>query len=191
MGIVSPISAVVAALVPLVVGLALGEHLRTLQAIGIVAALIAIALISADGGVDARAATRTEVRSAVLCGVFFGLVYVFLGFARSQAGLWPLAAERGGAVIALGLVGVLTRAPLVFGGRSLWVSCLAGFFDLGAQALYLIARQAGTLSIAAVLTSLYPVSTFFLARVVLGERLRRLQIIGVLIALGAIALIVA
>jgi len=81
------------------------------------------------------------------------------------------------------------RRSVVAAPAALGVIALAGALDMAANAFYVIAAYTGFLSIAAVLTSLYPASTVFLARFVLGERLAALQKAGVVFALAGVALI--
>jgi drug/metabolite transporter (DMT)-like permease len=66
---------------------------------------------------------------------------------------------------------------------------LVGVLDTTANLLYASASTAGVVSVAAVLASLYPVVTVMLARVVLHERLTRIQASGVASALVGVALI--
>jgi drug/metabolite transporter (DMT)-like permease len=64
-----------------------------------------------------------------------------------------------------------------------------GALEVGAAVTVLLALQRGPVSVASVLASLYPVTTLFLAALVLRERLRGLQLVGVGLALLAVVLI--
>ena len=193
MGVVSPITAVLAATVPVFVGVfARGEHLSMRQSAGIGIALAAVILISLSfddrGKIELSAA---GVREALLSGLVLGGFYVFLAFAGKDAGLYPLVAARLGSsglllAFALGTGRSVRPAPSAI----VPILC-AGVIDMAANALYLYASYAGYLSIAAVLTSLYPASTVLLARIVLGERLAAVQKAGVAFALAGVVLIAA
>ncbi len=190
MGVVSPITAVVAAAVPLVVSVARGEHLSPSQIAGIVLSLVAIVLISLS---EERRGTReiatAGVREALASGVLLGGFYIFLAHTHPAARLENLVAARAGAIGVLLALGLATRTPLRAhrGDWPLIAGC--GMLDITANALYVLATFNGYLSIAVVLTSLYPASTVFLARVFLRERLARVQQAGVAFALAGVALI--
>ncbi len=192
MGVVSPITAVLAAAVPLVVGVVRGEHLTPLQALGIGIALVAIVLISVSTEESGtREIATAGVREAILSGLVLGAFYVFLALPHRRAGLDPLLAARAASVMMLALVAFAARTTLRPQRASIGLIVLGGVLDMSANALYVAAAYAGYISIAAVLTSLYPASTVVLARVVLRERLQRSQWAGVLLALVGVGLIAA
>ena len=104
--------------------------------------------------------------------------------------LWPLAAARFSSMLC-GLLGCLAArtSPLPRDRRGLLIALLSGLFDSCGNALFVLATHAGRLDVASVLASLYPVSTVVLARLVLGERFSRMQLVGMAATLAAIPLI--
>lgn len=200
MSVVAPITAVGAAIVPVLFGLATGDRPGAAALLGVAVALAAIMLVSlapAPAGQPAPAVgwlgLAPGVVEAVLAGIGFGAFFVLLDGTTEQAGLWPLLGARSSIVVAA--VGALaTRTPLGLhlGWRSqLPQIAVAGVLDMASNILYLLAVRRGLLSIIAVLVSLYPASTVLLARVVLRERLVRPQIIGLAAAAVGVGLIAA
>ncbi len=190
MGVVSPITAVLAASLPVVAGIARGERLSPWQFAGIAVALTAVVLISFSNEPDGRIELSTAgVREAIASGFLLGGFYICLALAGKTAGLYPLLFARFGSMALLALAALFLKRPLWPAAAYLPLVLFAGALDMSANILYLSAVYAGYLSIAAVLTSLYPASTVFLARFVLGERLAGVQKIGVALALAGVALI--
>jgi drug/metabolite transporter (DMT)-like permease len=190
MGVVSPITAVLGAALPLGIGVARGEHLSALQFTGIAAALVAIVMISFSSEDDGRREFATAgVKEAIASGLFLGGVYVLLSYTHPAAGLDNLLAARIASIAILLTGGLVLRSRLVPRREDLALVIGAGMLDMTANALYVLATLRGYLSIAAVLTSLYPASTVFLARIVLHERLRGMQKAGVVLALAGVMLI--
>lgn len=190
MGVVSPVTAVLAASLPVVAGLARGDRLSTWQMLGIGVALAAVVLISLSAEPDGRIELSTAgVREAVASGILLGGFYIFLALAGKGAGVYPLVFARAGSTVLLLAAGAAMRRSIVPVPATLMLVIVAGVLDMSANVLYVLAAYAGYLSIAAVLTSLYPASTVFLARFVLGERLASVQKIGVALALAGVALI--
>jgi drug/metabolite transporter (DMT)-like permease len=190
MGVVSPVTAVVAALFPVIVGFARGERPSPLQCAGFVVALVAVALISySREETGEREISTAGVREAIAAGVVIGGFLLFLSFASASAGMWPLASARVGAIGLLAGAGLFTRTSLRPNGGALGLIVTGGAIDMIANMLYVLAVHAGYLTVAVVLTSLYPASTVFLARVVLKERLQLQQKVGVALALAGVALI--
>jgi drug/metabolite transporter (DMT)-like permease len=193
MSIVAPIAATGVA-VPVIVGIAGGDRPAAPQIAGIVAATVGVMLASREAepeGSAARAVTRTTVGLALVAALGFGTFFVGLRAAARADVLWSLFAARGAGVAAL-VGATLALAP---GGRvgraSLYAVTVVGLLDVGANGLFALATRHGLLSIVSVAGSLYPLATVVLARLVLGERIRRVQEVGVVAALAGVALIAA
>lgn len=199
MGVISPLTAVLAAAFPVLWALAHGERPGPLALTGIVLALVAVVLISVGapaGNQDAplaRAPRRHPfppgVASAIAAGIAFGFFFVILAQTHRDAGLYPLLGTR---VVSLGLLmlaALALRRPLRVARPGLRTIMLAGALDMTANVLYVAASHRGALSIVAVLTSLYPAGTVALAATVLKERLVRTQWLGVAAAFGGVACI--
>jgi drug/metabolite transporter (DMT)-like permease len=186
MGMVAPLSAVLTAALPALFGV-LTQGLpgaRTLAGFGL--ALLAIWLIAGTG---AASGARDGLGLAVLAGGGFGLFFILVHRAGASAVFWPLVAARIGS---FGLVLPLAfgKRPLLGGEPRLLVPILlSGALDVAGNAFFVLAGQAGRLDVAAILAALYPATTVMLAALLLGERVLRVQIIGIVAALVAIALI--
>lgn len=202
MGIAAPVSAVIAATMPIIFG-AFSEGLPTgWQFAGFALAIAAVWFISRPVEPD-PAALSTVAREpnrpnglglAVLAGIGFGGFYIFISRARADSVFWPLAASQFVTVLTvLALAGgvALTRRPVAtrLSMRAVPLMLLAGLLDAGGNAFFLLAEHAGRLDVAAVLASLYPASTVILARLMLNERVSRTQAVGIAAALASIPLI--
>ncbi|WP_326548935.1 EamA family transporter [Mycolicibacterium sp. ND9-15] len=192
--VVSPLTAILVAGIPVGVGLALGERPGLVAGIGVVLALIAVVLVSRDAtdeDVTTHRFTATVAWLTVGSGVAFGLNFVLIDQAPVEARLWPLVFARASAtalVIVIALLSCNLRPP---SGTPLKLAVLAAFLDVGANIAMLLALQASLLSLAGVLMSLYPAATVLLAIVVLRERVSRGQALGMALALAAVAMIAA
>jgi uncharacterized membrane protein len=198
MSVVAPITAVLAALVPVAAGLLDGERPPALALAGIPVALVAIVLLSRDPDEEGPATglSTTVLLCALGAGLGFGLFFVCLDAAGDDAGLWPIVAGRVASVSMFTLITLLvasTRAGHDEVGRRGLVPILVvcGLCDSGANALFLLATQQGLLTLVAVLGSLYPASTVAMATTFTHERLARPQLVGVGLALAAVVAITA
>lgn len=191
MSVVAPVTAVTAAAVPVLVGLAGGDEIGTWAGIGIALALLAVVLVSADSGLSAlRAARPAALGPALLAGSMFGLFFVLLDRTSADAGLTPLVTARIASVSLVVLLALAGRQSLTVTRSALPLVAVSGLGDMAANALFLLATQAdGQLAITGVLASLYPVSTVVLAQLVLRERLVGAQVAGLLAAVTAVVLI--
>lgn len=191
MSVVAPVTAVTAAAVPVLVGLAGGDEIGAWAGAGIALALVAVVLVSAESGLSAlRAARPAALAPALLAGSMFGLFFVLLDRTSGDAGLTPLVTARIASVIFVVLIALAGRQSLRVTRSALPLVAVSGVGDMSANALFLLATQAdGQLAITGVLASLYPVSTVVLAQVVLRERLVGAQVAGLLAAATAVVLI--
>jgi drug/metabolite transporter (DMT)-like permease len=191
MSVIAPITAVTAAAVPVLVGLLSGNRIGPWAAAGIVLALVAVVLVSAEGGLSAlRTAQPTSVVPALLAGSAFGLFFVLLDRTSQESGLTPLVAARLASISLVVLVAVARRQSLRVTRAALPLVAVSGVGDMSANALFLLATQEpGQLAITGVLASLYPVSTVVLAQLVLRERLGGAQFAGLGAAAAAVVLI--
>lgn len=202
MGVVAPITGAGAAALPVLVSVATGESPTALAWVGVAAAVVAIVLVSRepapteDGpGPPADGAFRGLATPGVLdgigAGIGFGLIFVLLDGVGDATGLAVFVPMKLAATALLAALAVATRSPIV-PPRVSWGPVLGvGVLDNAANVAFLLSTRAGLLAVAAVLSSLYPVVTVVLARVVLDERLARHQIGGLALAGLAIGLISA
>lgn len=192
MGVVSPITAVIAAAFPVIVGIVRGDALRWFQLLGIFVAMVAVVLISLSKEESGEREIGTKgVKEAIASGVALGVFFLALGIGQRGHGFDGLLAARIGSVGCLLLLTYAARTPVRPARAALGPIVASGAVDMAANALYVVAAQTGELAVASVLTSLYPASTVFLARVVLHERLQSVQKLGVGLALIGVALIAA
>lgn len=192
MSVAAPAAGLLSAAVPVLAGIISGERPSLAALVGIGLALGAIALVSRESPDDAAGSVHLRALGlAVLAGAAFGLFFVALENAGDGVGLWPLVGARTASVgvfTLLGLSGLITSA---LPRDAAWPAIGAGLLDAGANAFFLIALSHGLLSVVAVLTALYPAGTVLLARVVLQERMTRVQQTGLAVAGLATLLIVA
>jgi drug/metabolite transporter (DMT)-like permease len=192
MSVVAPVTALEAAAVPVVFGLVTGERPGAVPLAGIALGFVAVGLVSwssehAEG--PRRGLAQPGLLDALGAGLAFGVFFILLSRASSGNALWVLIGVKVGS-ISIATAGLsMFRQDLRVSRSTFWLIAVAGFFDMGANLLYLLATRSGLLSLVAVLTSMYPATTVVLARFVLKERLEKIQLSGLTLALMAILMI--
>jgi drug/metabolite transporter (DMT)-like permease len=192
MSVVAPVTAVLAVVVSALAGFAAGDRLSWAGWGGVALALAAIVLVGQDGAPASAAEGRSAargLRAALLAGALLGLFLTALKQTAPASGLLPLVPARLSAAAALAVAALFTRPPLRGARSAAWLILAGGALDVCANVFYLLAARLGTLTVAATLTSLYPASTIVLARFFLGERLRGIQVAGLVCAAAGVALI--
>jgi len=196
--IVSPLTAVISAIIPVIFDLASGAELGPFVLGAIALVLVAVVLVAFVPGQDFRLPSLRALIYSVGAGLGFAGIFVFLDGAPSDSGLATLIVMRivGVALMLAGLSYAFFRyrpkqflETEIFGRSLIWLVLLAGSGDVLGNVFFLVATRAGELAIAAVLTSLYPVGTILLARIVLKERIAKSQSLGIVLAIGACVLI--
>ncbi len=186
MGIVAPVSGVLATALPVIFNaLTLGLP-QELQMAGFAVAMLGIWLIARPERFGRRPA---GLGLAILAGLCFGGFFITLDQVSKASMFWPLVAGRAASVIAMLLFALVTRMPIPLRQMPWGFFGLAGILDVAGNFFFLLAIQNGRLDVGAVLGSLYPAVTAMLARLTIKEHITRLQLIGVTAALLAIVLI--
>jgi uncharacterized membrane protein len=185
---VAPVSAALAAVVPVVASVLGGERPSTLTWIGVVVAVPAIVLCAwvADPGETLGGGFLYGVAA----GLGFGGFAAIIRFTSPDSNLLPLIASRGATmaiVLLLTAVGVWKSVGFSMVPRSIVVA--SGLLDVAGNVSLLLALRAGSVAAAAVAASFYPLVTVALARYVNSEHLRTRQFVGLGLALAAMAAI--
>jgi len=191
MSIAAPVSALLAAVIPVLIG-AFREGLPDVfTLIGFGFALFAVWMISqGENGVTDILAHLSDLKLPLLAGIGFGSYFILMHEATSTgAVIWPMVASRSGGTLLIVLYMLVTRTSWKMEDTSAWlVVTLNGIFDIGGNVFFILAGQAGRLDVASVLSSLFSGVTVILAWIFLKERLSRNQWIGIAAALSAIVL---
>lgn len=188
-GIVSPVAAVVGTAIPVVAGLVLGERLGPARAVGLALAVVSIAVVSRGSAT----AADESLAGRGLTGVVYGLgAGVGVGLL-----LMALAVAQGGAIVLVAIARAVSFALLatvsIIGGQSLLaqprsarlLTVVTGAATTAAGVLFYVAAQTGPIVEATAVFSLFPATTLIIARIVLGERLTPVQLVGVVLAVAA------
>lgn len=190
MNIISPVTAVLACIVPVVFGVLVGERPHATAWFGIAIGLGAVVLVSRTNEEHPHGKIPHRVMAlAFVAGLGFGFYFIFLARAGDDSGLWPLLISRFASAFAIVPLARSRHAIAPIRGRMLAYTMLAGACDASANLFFLLAAREGLLSIASVLTSLYPAVTVILAVSLLHEHTSKVQRAGLTLAAAAIILI--
>jgi drug/metabolite transporter (DMT)-like permease len=193
MSVVAPVAGLVSTVLPVAVALAEGE--RPGLAVYVGALLCVVAIVLASAAPEASDTKRRPHRLAralaygTASGVAFGLFFLLIRNAGQSGEVWPVAAGRIGELAIVLAAAAVLRPGLHAASRIPLAAVSAGVIDVVANLCYVAATRTGAFGLAVVLSSLYPGVTVLLARVVLGERLRAIQRLGLALAAVGILLV--
>jgi drug/metabolite transporter (DMT)-like permease len=194
MSVVAPLSAVGAAVLPVLVGVISGERPQALAWVGILCALPAIWLVSSGEGDETVTGEHVTdagagVVDGILAGLGFGFLFVALGQVPDGAGLLPAGLGMAASIFVVIALAAVLRQSWVPRERGAAYGVLVGVIAAVATVLFQLASQSGLLTIASVLSSLYPAFTVLLAVLVLREHIHRGQAVGLALAGAAVTLV--
>jgi drug/metabolite transporter (DMT)-like permease len=190
MGVLSPVTAVVSAVLPAAFGFAEGERLGAIGVAGIVLAIIAVVAVSAGSEEGSHRPSALGLALAIAAGSAIAAQLVFLSKTPHDSGVIPLVACRVVSVLVL-LAAIAARRRSVAGRQGVRMALISGLFDAAANVAFLLAVRSGSLVVVAVITALYPGGTVLLARRFLGERLTGVQLAGLVTAAAAVTILAA
>jgi drug/metabolite transporter (DMT)-like permease len=188
MSIVTSVSALLAAVLPVAVSVITQGLPSPYKLAGFAFALLAVWLVAQDGSDKTHAMRIADLRLPLFSGMCFGIYFIVMHQASQDALLTPMIASRTGGSLAL-LIFFLTSRQSWQVTRPAWpYIALNAVLDIGGNSFYILSGQNGRLDVAAVLSSLFPGATVLLAWLILKEKINLLQWLGILSALTAIAL---
>jgi drug/metabolite transporter (DMT)-like permease len=187
--VAAPAATLFGALAPILFGVVVGERPSGLAWTGIVMALPAVALVSVVPTDDAQDSAVRSLALGALAGVGFGLFGILVSRTTDAAGMWPLVAARTASILVMGGVALIAAGGVRVTGIAARYALVTGLLDMTANVLFLAAARRGTLAVAAIVTSMAPAWTIGLARFALGERVGRVQLMGLGFAAAALVLI--
>jgi drug/metabolite transporter (DMT)-like permease len=191
MSVVAPLSAVGGGVLPVAWGLLHGEHPTALALVGVVLALIAVVIVGRGAEHDPVPSIppTQELALGIGSGIGFGVVLILFSESATDSGMWPLLIARCAAVPMLAALAFALGRSVRVPGPDLMPVAGAGLFDVGANAMVLLAVRRGLLSLVAPVAALYPATTVVLARIILHEKIGRQRVGGLALGLAGLALI--
>jgi len=190
MSVAAPVSALLAAVLPVLVSISTEGIPGPLALAGFFLAFLSVWFISQDGERGFHLGRLSDLKWPFIAGFGFGMYFILIHSASSEAVLWPLITGRIGGSFVIILILLFTRTGLRIPKSKPW-PLIAGnaSFDVLGNTFFIFAGQIGRLDIATIMASLYPLATVGLAGVILKEQLNKRQWLGISFAIIAIVLL--
>ena len=186
--IVSPLSALTGAIIPVLFGLLLGERPTSMDWVGISLAVPAVLLLSMEDGSPSDHVARS-VRWGLISGLGFAGFFILISRCGAHSGVAPLVAARMGGLPVLLAIALIRRQRLVPVRGTRLAVLGAGVLDMAANVFFLLAARSGLLIIATTIVALYPAPTVLLQRIVVGEKMSALRLAGLVLAVLGVVFI--
>ncbi len=190
MGVMSPVTAAASTMVPIIAGIFFGENLTWLAWLGIALAIISVFLVSLETSPTGSKliVSGKGLALAILSGLLIGTFLSIVGFSSESNGMWTLVFARATSsvvIIVFFFLKIKEKLKIGYDSKMLSLVLISGALDASANAVFVLAAYQGTVSINAVIASLYPAATVILAAAFLGEKLRFIQYFGISLAFVA------
>jgi drug/metabolite transporter (DMT)-like permease len=187
--IVSPLSALVGAILPAAFGLLIGERPSGLALVGAALCLPAILLLAYEKGESKdRAKMRSSFLYGLVAGIGFGGFFIAVSRSSSASGLWPLVFSRAASLSIVAAIAIFGRRGFTVSRADRPIAAFAGAADMLANVCFLLASRGSLLFLVTLITSLYPAPTVLLARIFHGQRISFPRAAGIAFALAGVAL---
>jgi drug/metabolite transporter (DMT)-like permease len=186
MGITAPVAAVLGAAIPAAFAMMTQGLPGTVPMIGFLLAGVGIWLISRP---DSSSGKSSGLFMAALSGIGFAGFFICIDRTGDSSALWSAVHSRFASLFVVGVIVLFRRGRGGLRRADATLALFAGCLDVTGTALFIRAEQTGRLDTAVVLSSLYPVITVLLARIILHEQFTRWKMIGIFTALLAVPLI--
>ena len=196
--ILSPLGAIMSALIPMFFGVIFkGEQFTAAGWMALLGILIAVVLVGFVPSSDVRLPSLRGLLLGITAGTFIGLILIFINQAPTDSGLTSVVLMRGVSATTIGVFVLISflvnknvkRSEFSLGYKVWLLVAFTGMLDSSANVFFLFAMRYGSLTVVSVLTALYPLGTIILARVFLKEKIAKVQLAGVILALSCSALL--
>jgi drug/metabolite transporter (DMT)-like permease len=191
MSVASPISAIIAVVLPVIAGVAFGERLPIIGWVGIVVGIIAVLMVSQVHEDAPHPVSLRVIMLSIAAGVFISVFLVALERAPDNSGVWPIVIVRIVTSILLLMAALAARVITKPSRDVVLLGSASTLLDVIATVAFMLATREGLLTVVAVITALYPAATVLMARLVLKEHLQATQRLGLLLAAVSVGVLAA
>lgn len=185
--VVAPLSAVLGALLPVVIAIIMGDAFGTYTWLGIVSGLVAVYVLSLPAN-DDDDRKETGLIYGIIAGIALAFFYMLLGSKETHGSIWTLLGERCSVVCILFAIMLVRKQVVNKNTPGLGCIIAAGVCDIIGNLSFLHSAAHGPLPMVALLTSLYPAATLFMGWLILKEPLSRRLLVGIVLAFTCITL---
>jgi drug/metabolite transporter (DMT)-like permease len=189
MGIVAPLTAMIAACIPVAWGLANGEDLGAVSLLGVALAISAAGLVARERSQPEEQDRSRALALALGAGLLFGGSLVLYSETSHESGGWPVLAGRGAAAALVLVVVVGRRRSLRFPPPERTMAVAAGVLDVTATSLLLVALREGLVALVAPVAAFGPAFTVMWAWLILREPIGRVQLAGIVVGIVGLVMI--
>ncbi len=190
MSIAAPVSALLAAALPVLVGSLTDGIPSSSKLAGFALALLAVWLVAQEHSEKTQLMRLSDLKLPLLAGIGFGSYFVIMHQASTTAVIWPMIASRSSGTLSLVIFLLVMKQDWRVAAVKAWpLMALNGILDVAGNMFYILAGQTGRMDVSAVISSLFPGATVLMAWIILKEKINRVQWLGILTALAAIVLL--
>jgi drug/metabolite transporter (DMT)-like permease len=195
-GIASALSAVVGCIGPVAYS-SLSHSIAPLCLVGVVVCVLAVVVVvgwermdSRQGGHSLRPRPTIGFLAALLSGMGFAVYYVALAGNSVDSQVWRAVVCRiVSVIILLAASAIFTRNAIGVSSSEIWAAFPVGLLSLAGSLAYALAITSSSFAIVVPIASLSPVGAVALGWLMLHERVSKLQVAGLFLAMVGVVLV--